>query len=163
MYHHAELLRAFRMGPEDLTANRTGRLGPRQVVRLRQNIWWNLGAGVLIEAGVVGLALLSLRGDGRANAWFLLPIFGLVTAALAAAGYSWTRNIRRAIRSGTVECFTGPVTVQSARRGGTWIVVAGERFRLWTGYWHVGRGRPYHVYVAPAAKLIVAMEPDGWS
>jgi len=28
-------------------------------------------------------------------------------------------------------------------------------------FWHVGANLPYRVYVAPAARLIVAMEPDG--
>jgi hypothetical protein len=154
--HRDELLRAFRIGPEDVAANHAGRLGPGQVRRMRRNIWFNVLAAAL-QAGVVALAVFDPR-----KSLFLYGFCAAVFAALLAMEFAWVRVIRRAIRAGVVQCLAGPVTVQSAGRGGSWLVVQGKRNRLWAGYWHVGRDRPYRVYIAPAAKLIVAMEPDGW-
>ena len=152
------LLRAFRIGPDDLAANRVGRVGPGQLRRLRRNVWVNILAAAPVEAGLLVLAALA----PRQSPWLYVGV-GAVLAALVAVEFTWVRNIRRVIRAGIVHCLAGPVTVHSAGRGGTWLTVQGERNRLWTGYWHVGRGRPYRVYVAPAARLIVAMEPDGWA
>jgi hypothetical protein len=154
--HGEELLRAFRIGPEDLAANRAGRLGPGQVRRLRRNITINILAVVPFQAALVALAVFVPR-----KTVFLYAVTGVLLAALIALEADWVRKIWRTIRDGVVRCLAGPVTVQSAGRGGTWLMVQGERHRLWTGYWHVGRGLPYRVYVAPAARLSVAMEPDG--
>jgi hypothetical protein len=44
-------------------------------------------------------------------------------------------------------------------RSGWWLAVAGQSFHLPVRFWHVGPGTVYRVYVAPAATLIVAMEP----
>jgi len=156
--HRAELLRAFRIGPEDLAANRENRLGSGQVRRLRRNIWISvLAVATPVQLAIVVIAALTASSSAVSYAvWAVL--FGLWTLLEVV----WVRDIGRVLRDGTVKCLQGPVTVHSGGRGGTWITVAGERNRLWTGYWHVGRGMPYRVYVAPAAKLIVAMEPDGW-
>lgn len=155
--HREELLTAFRIGPEDIEANRTGSLGPNQIRRLRRNLWINAAAGLTLAAPVIALALLS----PHKTIWLYL-ICALLLALLVLMEASWARGIRRALKDGTVRCLTGPVTVQSQSRGGTWLQVENERVRLWTPYWHVGRNLNYRVYVAPPAKLVVAMEPNGW-
>jgi len=162
MSHHDELLQAFHIGPEDVAANHANRLGPGQLRRLRRNIWVNVLAVSPVQIGLLVLVALAPRRSLAASLWLYLGV-AVILAALVAVEYTWVRNIRRVIRAGVVHCLAGPVTVHSAGRGGTWLTVQGERNRLWTGYWHVGRGRPYRVYVAPAARLIVAMEPDGWA
>ena len=151
MSHGEELLRAFRIGPDDLRANRLNRLGPGQLRRLRRNIWVNVLAATPVQLGLIAIVVFVPR-----RPLFLYLVIGALVLALAAVEYDWVRKIRRVIRAGVVSCLSGPVTVHSAGRGGTWLTVQGERNRLWTGYWHVGRGRPYRVYVAPAARLIVA-------
>jgi hypothetical protein len=151
------LLRAFRIGPGDIEANRAGRLGERQVARLRRSIWFNVAGAAVLQLGVIGVGYFwAVRA---VVSWVVL---GLVFVLFAALEVRWIRQLRRVVRDGTVRCLVGPVTVQTMQRGGTWLVVQGERNRLWAAYWHVGRGREYRVYVAPAAKLIVAMEPEGW-
>jgi hypothetical protein len=157
MSHRDELLRAFRIGPGDIHANRAGRLGERQVARLRRSVWINVAGTAVFQLGLVAVGYFI--APRAVVSWVVL---GLVFALFTALGVRWIRQLRRVMRDGTVRCLVGRVTVQSAQRGGTWLVVQGERNRLWTAYWHVGRGREYRVYVAPAAKLIVAMEPEGW-
>jgi len=159
MNHREELLRAFRIGPEDLHANRMNRLGARQVQRMRRGVWWNLAGVVLLQAGLIAIFLLVAR---RPFVWFQYALVGALVVALAVLGYAVIRGLRRAIEAGVVRCCAGPVRVTSGGRG-WWLTVQGQRYRLPVAFWRVGRGRPYRVYVAPAAKLIVAMEPEGWS
>jgi hypothetical protein len=152
-----ELLRAFRIGPEDLEANRRNVLGPRQVRRMSRNIWFNVAVATLIQVALLMVVLLA-----PGSQFISYAVIGVLVAAVAALEVVWVGRIRRAIRAGAVQSWVGPVLVQSGGRGGTWLTVQGGRFRLWTAYWHVDRGRAYRVYVAPAAQLVVAMEPDGW-
>ncbi|MCU7730593.1 hypothetical protein ODJ79_43340 [Actinoplanes sp. KI2] len=154
--HREELLRAFRIGPQDIEANRAGRLGPGQIRRLRRNIWINALAVAPLILAVVLLAVL-LPHRGVVQYVVLALVIGLFVALL----WSWIRGIRRSLRAGVVECLTGPVTVTRSR-GGSFLTVRDKRLRLWTPYWHVGRGLTYRVYFAPAATMVVAMEPDGW-
>jgi hypothetical protein len=154
--HREELLRAFRIGPEDIEANRAGRLGAGQIRRLRRNIWINtLAVSPLIGAVVLGAVLLPRRGSLQ------YIVFALVIGLFVLMLWSWIRGIRRSLRAGIVECLTGPATVTSSR-GGSFLTVRDKRLRLWTPYWHVGRGLTYRVYFVPAATMVVAMEPDGW-
>jgi len=154
--HREELLRAYRIGPADIAANRAGRLGPGQVRRLRRNIWVNTLAVTPLIATVVLLAVLLPR-RGIVQYFVFALVIGLFLLML----WSWVRGIRRSLRAGVVECLTGPVTITSSRSG-SFLTVQGKRLRLWTLYWHVGRGRTYRVYFVPAARLVVALEPEGW-
>jgi hypothetical protein len=154
--HREELLRAYRIGPQDIAANRDGRLGPGQIRRLRRNIWINALAVTPLILAVVLLAVLLPRRGIIAYAVFALVIWLFVLML-----WSWVRGIRRSLRAGVVECLAGPVTVTSSR-GGSFLTVQDKRLRLWTPYWHVGRGRTYRVYFVPAATMVVALEPDGW-
>jgi len=154
--HREELLRAFRIGPPDIAANQAGRLGPGQIRRLRRNIWINiLAVTPLIGVVLAGAVLLPHRGILQ------YLIFALVIALFVAMLWYWINTIHRALRAGVVECLSGPVTV-TRTRAGTYLTVREKRLRLWTPYWHVGRGQTYRVYYVPAATMVVAMEPDGW-
>jgi hypothetical protein len=170
--HRDELLRAFRIGPTDIEANRENRLGPGQIRRLRRNLWLNvltvtpfqlaLVAFIALGARIPGVGSEAARTRSLAASVFVYLIALLLLAGLVAMEVSWVRGIWRSLRAGVVRGLSGPVTVHVGSRGGTWLTVDGERNRLWTAYWHVGRGRNYRVYIVPAAKLIIAMEPDGW-
>jgi hypothetical protein len=154
--HQDELLIVFHIGPEDLAANRAGRLGPSQVTRLRRSVWWNVaGALLLVAALLLILAFVAHRPFTVIQ--YVLAVL-LVGAALA-LGFFVARGLRRAVAAGVVERLTGPVSVTMRGRSGMWLAVQGRSFQLPVRFWHVGSGRPYHVYVAPAAKRIVAMEP----
>ena len=107
--HRDELLRAFRIGPEDLAANRANRMGPGQLQRLRRNIRINVLAVTPVQAGLLVLVALAPR-----RPLLLYLAVGAVLAALVAMEFTWVRSIRRAIRAGVVHCLAGPVTVHSA-------------------------------------------------
>ena len=158
--HHEELLRVFGIGPNDLAANRAGVLGPRQARRLRRSVWWNLGAVALI---VLGLVAILVFVASRPLAWFQYAIVAALALAVTAAGFVWIRGIFAAVRAGVVECLAGPVRVAMRGRAGMWLSVNGRSFQMPVHFWHVGNDLRYRVYVAPAAKRIVAMEPDGWA
>ena len=63
-----------------------------------------------------------------------------------------------ATQAGVTYTLAGPITLRLRRNNGWWLTVQGETFRLPVQYWHVNNGTPYLVYVAPAARRIVAME-----
>jgi hypothetical protein len=151
-----ELLRAFRVEPADLEANRSGRLGPTQVERLRRNVWINalvvLPPQLLLVAFVV-FADASATGHILAGGLFVL---------LTVAELSWARRVQRVIREGSVRCLRGKATLRRSIQSGTWLSVGGERNRLWAPARHVVPGGEYRVYVAPQARLVLAMEPESW-
>lgn len=157
--HRAELLQAFHIGPDDLAANHVGRLGPRQVARMRRGIATNLAlaSGVVIVLG--GLVLLTATWPIQWWRWLLI---GALAAACLAVGAVQSRNLARGAAAGVVVSYRGPVRLHLQPRVGWWLTVQGASFRLPIRFWHVGQGLVYAVYVAPAAKLIVAMEPAGW-
>ena len=156
--HRAELLVAFNIGADDLAANRAGRLGDRQLARMRRGIVTNmLLAGVIVV--VIG-GLILLTADRPISWWRWLLIAVLALACLAVGGVQ-SRNLALAAAAGTVERYGGPVRLHLQARVGWWLTVRGVSFHLPVKFWHVGDGMDYLVYVAPAAKLIVAMEPDG--
>ena len=155
--HRLELLRTFRNSPQDLDANRAGRIGPDQVRRLRRSAT----NSVLVMVGVVAVlaaivALVAAHPISVAR-WVLIVVIGLAGVAV---GVQRGSQLRRAVRDGTVVCLAGPVTTRMRGRAGWWLTVAGQSFHLPVRFWHIGPGMTYRVYVAPAAQLIVAMEPD---
>jgi hypothetical protein len=154
--HRRELLAAFRIGPEDLAANRAGRLGPRQTVRLRRSVLTTLLLTAALLAGLVLILAFVATGPFTPLRW---TVIGLAAAGLVAAGVHSSRGLVAAVRAGVVERIDGPVTVRMRGRSGWWLHVRDRSFRLPVRFWHVGPDLPYHVYVAPAAARIVAMEP----
>jgi hypothetical protein len=156
--HRLELLRAFKIGERDLQANRDGRLGPAQARRMRRGIGLNLLGSAALVAGFVVTLYFAAAHPFQPVQWVLsvtVAMAGLAVGAVAA------RNLVRALRSGVVECLEGPVSVGMRGRSGWWLTVRDRSFHVPVHFWHVGRGARYRVYVAPAAKLIVAMEPAG--
>jgi hypothetical protein len=154
--HRAELLCAFRIGPDDLAANRDGRLGAGQRRRIRRQQWATSAltlAGLAVLAGI--LWLVAARPFNAAQ----LTAAGLVAAGLLAAGLAYVRRLRRATASGVVVCHVGPVRVGMRGRAGWWLSVNGQSYLLPVRFWHVGPGLQYRVYVAAGAGLIVAMDP----
>jgi hypothetical protein len=85
---------------------------------------------------------------------------GGLAVAGSGVGFYTVRGLLRAVRAGVVECLTGPVALTLRRNNGWWLTVRGREFRLPVHFWHVVNGVYYRVYVAPAAKRIVAIEPD---
>jgi hypothetical protein len=154
--HQLELLRVFKNSPADLDANRSGQLGPGQARRLRRSA----ASSVLIMVAVaaVFIALIIAVGSKPIAPW-RWGLIAVVALGGVAVGVQRSRELRRALRERTVESLAGPVTVRMQGRSGWWLAVAGQSFHLPVRFWHVGPGAEYRVYVAPAAKLIVAMEP----
>ena len=157
--HRDELLRVFKIGPEDIQANRAGALGARQSGKLRRGIYWNVVATAMILLGLV--ATVYLVGE-RPFAWWRYALVGGIVAAGGAVGFVAVRGLIAAVRAGVVECLAGPIRVTLRGRTGWWLAVQDRSFRMPVQFWHLGNNASYRVYVAPAAKVIVAMEPDGW-
>jgi len=150
------LLSAFRIDPDDLAANRDGRLGTNQVGRLRRNVWLN---ALVVLPLQVALVLIAVLADPSAVGY---AVIGGLFVLLTAAEISWAVRIRRALRDGRVQALRGPVKIRRSVQSGTWISVGGKRNRLWAGSRYVADGGEYRVYVVPAVKAVVAMEPEDW-
>jgi hypothetical protein len=150
------LLRAFRVETADLEANRSGRLGPAQIERLRRNVWINVLVVLPVQLLLVAFVIVA---DPSATGYILA---GTLFAALTLAELNWARRIQRVIRAGTVRCLRGKATLRRSVHSGTWLSVGGERNRLWAGARHVVPGGEYRVYVVPQVRLVVAMEPESW-
>jgi hypothetical protein len=154
--HSDELLRAFRIGPADLEANRANRLGPGQIERLRRNIWLNVLVVLPMQIGLLAFIILAHPAPGA------YVVGGGMLVLLTAAEVGWVVRIRRAIREGDVRCLRGRIKVSNSVWNGTWIAVAGDRNRLWARSRYVAPDGEYRVYVAPAARLVVALEPESY-
>jgi hypothetical protein len=153
-----DLQAALHLTPDDRAANRRGELSPLQRQRLRRSGVWNVigsvGIGLLLGAILFAVAEKPLRPVQ----WILAGV--LEVGALLTALYT-VRQLRAAVAGGRVECVTGPVRVFRQKNSGYFLGVGDQTFRLPVRPWHVESGARYRVYVAPAAKRIVAMEPDG--
>jgi hypothetical protein len=156
--HYLELLRVFKNTPSDLAANRLGQLGPGQLRRLRRSA---ANSALIMVAVVAALIVIVIFVGTRPIAPWRWGLVAVVALGGLAVGVQRSRELRRGVRARTVECLTGPVRVRMQGRSGWWLTVADRSFHLPVRFWHVGPDLPYRVYVAPAAKLIVAMEPAG--
>jgi hypothetical protein len=139
--------------PEDLAANRSGRLGTGQRRRLRAEATGNIIAYESVLGSVVGAVYLSIdEGMLRHVIAGVIGLLGLVVALRA------HRDHFAAARAGTVECVTGLVSV--GRRGiGSSLTVRGRSLRLPAVPPGLDGTSAYHVYVAPAARMVLAVEP----
>ena len=151
----ADLLKAFGLGPEDLEANRAGRLSALQAKQLAASGTRNL-IGALF-GGVVLAAILAfvVNKPLKPAQWITALILFL---ALLAVGLHDFRKTRAAAGLG-VEEFRGPVGVESRGKDGFWLTVAGREFRMPVRPWHVQNGAGYRVYFSARANRVVAMEP----
>jgi hypothetical protein len=154
--HLLELLRVFKNTPADLDANRLGELGPGQLRRLRRSA---VNSVLIMVAVVAAFIVIVLLVGSRPIAPWRWGLIAVVALGGLAVGIQRSRELRRALRARAVDDLTGPVQVRMQGRSGWWLTVAGQSFHLPVRFWHVGADLPYRVYVAPAAKLIVAMEP----
>jgi hypothetical protein len=154
--HRDELLRAFRITEDDLALNQLGRLGPRQIIRIRRGIVQNLGLMLLL---LVVFAALILGTAERPIQWWRWLLIGGLAVALVATGVNWMIRLRQSAAEGAVVRYSGPVKTVMAGRAGMRLVVDGQSFGLPVPFWRIGSGLPYDVYVAPRSKLIVAMVP----
>ena len=155
--HRLELLRTFKNSAADLDANRAGRIGPDQVWRLRRGA---VNSMLLMVAMVAGFAAIIIFVAARPITVWRWGLIAVVGVAGLAVGVHRGGQLRHALRDGRVECMAGPVRVAMRGRAGWWLTVADQSFHLPVRFWHVGPDLHYRVYVAPAAQLIVAMEPQ---
>jgi len=154
--HRDELLRTFKNGPEDIDANRAGRLGPAQIRRMRRGAV--NAVLIMVLAAAVLIAIILLLGATPIAPWRWGLIVVVAGAGIAVGVYQGCR-LRSAVTAGVVECHSGPVRVAMRGRTGWWLTIGGHSYHLPVRFWHVGSGGEYRVYIAPAAELIVAMEP----
>src|SRR6059058_5779281 len=116
--HRDELLRVFKIGPEDIRANRAGTLGPRQRRRLRNGVYSNVAATLVIVLGLIAVVYLVAERPISGPRYALI---GALAAAGAAVGAYAVRGLVRAVRAGVVECLAGPVRVTLRGRAGWYV------------------------------------------
>ena len=159
MGHREELLRRFRLDQEDLEANRRGMLSQRQARSLVRS-----GVRNLLGALLIGLVLAAILYAVASKP--LAPIQWILAAALAIAvlvvGALDEHRTRLAASEARVECLTGAIRVHMRGRAGWYLLIDGQSFKLPVHIWDVKNDAPYRVYIAPKARRIVALEPDGW-
>ena len=159
MEHREELLRRFHLDLQDLEANRRGMLSQGQARSLVRS-----GVRNLLGSLLVGLALAAILYAVASKP--LAPIQWILAAALAAAalvvGAIDFRRTRRAASEARVECLTGAIRIQMRGRAGWYLLIDGQSFKLPVHVWGVKNDARYRVYIAPKARRIVALEPDGW-
>jgi hypothetical protein len=158
MRNREELLRRFRLDLEDLEANRRGMLSQRQARSLVRS-----GVRNLLGALLIGLALAAILYAVASKPLAPIQWFLAATLAIAAVvvGAIDVRRTRLAASEARVECLTGVIRVQMRGRAGWYLLIGGQSFKLPVHSWDVKNHAPYRVYIAPKAKRIVALEPDG--
>ena len=157
MTDREQLLKAFGLGPEDLDASRTGRLGPGQVRRLRKSGQADVFSALALGAGLAVILLFVVHKPLAPAQWITASVLFLIVLAV---GLNHARKMRDAVADGRVECLTGLVEVRSRGRNGWWLSVDGKSFRLPVRPWKIGAGQRYRVYISPHADQIVGMEPE---
>jgi len=159
MGHREELLRRFHLDIQDLEANRRGLLSQRQA---RALVW--SGVRNLLGALLIGLVLAVILYAVASKP--LAPIQWILAAALAIAavvvGAIDVRRTRQAASEARVECLTGAIRIQMRGYAGWYLLIDGQSFKLPVHIWDVKNNASYRVYIAPKARRIVALEPDGW-
>ena len=159
MGHRDDLLRLMNNSPEDLEANRAGRLSPRQARRIAQSGVSNLLGAVFIAVALAVIVYAVANKPLMPVQWGLA---GLLAVIVLIVGYVDFNRTRQAAADARVEVLAGPVRVEMRRREGWFLVIAGRSLRLPVRPWNVKNDAPYRVYFAPKANRIVALEPDGW-
>ena len=151
------LMKVFKLQPEDLDANHAGRLSPRQADHLRASGRNNLLASFAI-AFVLGAILIFVAHRPLKP---VQPIVaGVIFLAGMAAGIYDFRRCRAAADAGIVETLTGPIQIRSRGKQGMHLRVQNRSFSLPIHFWHLQNGATYRVYVSPRANRIVAIEPE---
>lgn len=154
--HQSELLRAMRVPPEEIDANRIDRLGPVQARRLARSGYLNLLAAFVLAGAL--LAIMMLVAERPLKPVQIVLALVLVAALLITGSVYLIRSLQAADH-GVVERHSGPVRVVRRGRAGFYLHLGDHSWRCPVRPWHLQNGAPYHVYVAPKARRIVAMEP----
>ena len=152
-----DLHAALHLAPSDLDANRGGELSQGQRQRLRRSGLWNVVGAVTVALLLAAILFAVAEKPLKPVQWGLA---GLLAIGTLITGGVMMRRLRTDAMDGRVDCVAGPVRVFSQRRSGYFVEVGGETFRLPVHPGHVRNGARYRVYVTPAARRIVAMEPD---
>jgi len=160
MNYRDELLRAFNITTEDLTANRAGRLGAAQQRNLLRSGNWNVAAAALICL-LLGAIMYGVASRPLAPIQWILAV--AMGAAVLATGFVYFHRTRTAVAEGRVECLVGPVRAGSRGRSGSYLSVSGQVFPLPVRPSYIQQGAAYRVYIAPRTRSIVAIEPAGGS
>jgi hypothetical protein len=154
--HRAELLRAFQIQPEDLEANRAGRLSVAQGRNLLRSGTSNL-AGAFLIGLLLAAILYGVVNKPLVPAQWITAIILFVIVLIV--GLRYFLQSRAAVAEGRVESLVGPVHVQSRGRAGWFLNVAGQSFQLPVRPWQIQRDASYRVYFVPSTRTVIAMEP----
>lgn len=150
-----DALAAFGIGPDDIAANREGRLSPRQAKQIAASGTRNL-AGALFAGVILALILAFVVNHPLKPAQPITA--GILFLAILAVGIHDFRRTRAAAK-GPIERISGPIEITARGTQGWFISVAGREFRMPVQPWKLQNGTVYHVYFSPRANRIVAMEP----
>lgn len=154
--HRTELLRAFQLQPEDLEANRAGRLSPAQGRRLLGNGNSNLAGALLIGLLLAGILYGVVHKPLVPAQWITASILFVIVLIV---GLRYFLQTRAAVAEGRVESLVGPAHAQSRGRAGWYLVVADQSFQLPVRPSQIQRDARYRVYFVPGTRTVIAMEP----
>lgn len=167
-----QLMVLFQVGPDDLAANRAGRMGERQRHLLMRK-------ARLLRAIMLLVVLPFIVLMGVVSVWAFVdgpPVFGVVmlglmglTGWLTLRAYNaQMRPIRAGIDAGVVEQISGACTAHTRTTGSGrvwitvyWLDVDGRRILITKQQYIRLKSAPgaYTVYYDPATNETVAMEP----
>jgi hypothetical protein len=154
--HRTELLRAFQIQPEDLEANRAGRLSVAQGRNLLKSGISNLAGAFLIGLLLAGILYGVVHKPLVPAQWITaLILFAIVLIV----GLRYFLQSRAAVAEGRVETLVGSARAQSRGRAGWFLVIAGQSFQLPVRPWQIRGDAHYRVYFVPRTRTVVAMEP----
>ena len=159
MGHREDLLQLLHLGPEDLEANRAGRLSPRQARAIAASGVRNLAGSLFFAALLAAILFLVANKPIVPAQWITATVLGGAVLVVGIVDFNRTRH---AAADPQVAILTGPARAQMRGRAGWYLVIAGRSFRLPVRPWQMKNDAPYRAYVAAKADRIVALEPDGW-
>lgn len=155
MNHRDELLQAFRILPEDLDANRIGKLGATQQRSLLRSGTLNVIAAFLLGGLLVAILYAVAERPLTPVQWLL---GGAMVVALLVIGVRYFFQTRMAVTKARVEYVDGTVRV-SRRSRAFYANIADRSFRLPIFPRFVHANTEYRVYIVPETESVVAMEP----
>jgi hypothetical protein len=155
------MLAIFRNTPDDLTANWQGVLSEAQRHRLLRNGYQSLIAYPAL--GLAAAAIVFAVGEKPLVfvQWFLMALILAITSGVGLMGL---KRRQQAIVTGRVERVSGPIHVYRAGRSGPFRIHVQEvDLLLPVAMHHLKQGGTYHVFYAPEARQIIAMQPENVS
>jgi hypothetical protein len=151
--------------PEDLAANRDGRLSEAQKARLTRNwrrtLWIVIGLVIVCGLGATILLFVGQQ-QGSAILSFVGILVTFVNAAIVGLGAQSYLRTSRDIREGRVAELSGVVshTIRVSGRVATYILkLDGQPLVVSKPvFFAVEDGKPYRFYRAPASKTLLSGE-----